>query len=218
LLNLTSGHGVGVTEVNRQKWQSIHGLIKMVKVYSPHYSGMSGQIGKSGVHMVRKGVWIMREWLKPANPNTADQQAVRSDFASAVDKWHTFNAAKKQCWGYYAKGSLASGFNVFIGAWREAPDSAAKNALEPTEFTTTVTSDGTTPIEGAKVVYKDIGSSVVRFEGKSDVNGEASGALRADGNKTYDLYITADGYEPYFESGLTPSQATKTVTLTAIVD
>ena len=26
----------------------------MVKVYSPHYSGMSGQIGKSAVHIVRK--------------------------------------------------------------------------------------------------------------------------------------------------------------------
>jgi len=56
---------------------------------------------------------------------------------------------------------------------------------------------------------------VERYKGESDSNGEASGALRADGNKTYDLYITADGYEPYTETGLTPSDATKTVTLTA---
>lgn len=188
----------------------------MVKVYSPHYSGMSGQIGKSAVHMVRKGVWVMREWLKPANPNTPDQQTVRNDFAAGVDRWHTFNASQKACYGYYAKGGLASGFNVFMGAWRLAPDQTAKDALTPTEFTTTVTSDGTTPVEGAVVIYKDVGATVERYKGKSDANGEASGALRADGSKTYDLYITADGYEPYFESGLSPAQATKTVTLTAV--
>jgi len=188
----------------------------MVKVYSPHYSGMSGQIGKSAVHMVRKGVWIMREWLKPTNPQTPDQQSVRNDFAAGVDRWHTFNAKQKTCYGYYAKGSLASGFNVFMGEWRLAADQTAKDALTPTEFTTTVTSDGTTPVEGATVVYKDVGATVERYKGKSDANGEASGALRADGSKTYDLYITADGYEPYFESGLSPAQATKTVTLTAL--
>ena len=184
----------------------------MVKVYSPHYSGMSGQIGKSGVHMVRKGVWIMREWLKPANPNTAEQQSVRSDFAGAVDTWHTFNAAKKSAYGYYGSG-LASGFNVYIGEYRKAADSTAKAALEPTEFTTTVTSDGSTPIEGATVVYKSTGSTVERYKGTTDSNGEAKGALRADGRKSYDLYVTADGYEPYFESGLSPAQATKTITM-----
>jgi len=187
----------------------------MVKVYSPHYSGMSGQIGKSGVHMVRKGVWIMREWLKPANPNTTAQQEVRTDFAEAVSKWHTFNAAKKAAYGYYATSGLASGFNVFIGEYRKAADATAKNALEPTEFTVTVTSDGTTPVEGATVKFTDTGSTVERYKGESDSNGEASGALRADGNKAYDLYITADGYEPYVETGLTPAEATKTVTLTA---
>jgi len=77
----------------------------------------------------------------------------------------------------------------------------------------TVTSDGTTPIQGAKVVFKDE-STVVRYDSVSDSNGEAKGALRADGGKTYDLYITADGYESYFEAGLTPADATKTVTLT----
>ncbi|MDD3492841.1 MAG: carboxypeptidase-like regulatory domain-containing protein [Candidatus Thermoplasmatota archaeon] len=188
----------------------------MVKVYSPHYSGMSGQIGKSGVHMVRKGVWIMREWLKPTNPNTPDQQNVRSDFANAVSNWHGFNAAKKDAYGYYATSGLASGFNVYVGEYRKAPDQAAKDALEPTEFTTTVTSDGTTPVEGAKVTYKAAGSDVVRYQGTSDTNGEAAGALRADNGKTYDLYVEADGYETYYESGLAPADATTDVTLTAL--
>ncbi|RLF44827.1 MAG: hypothetical protein DRN17_03770, partial [Thermoplasmata archaeon] len=110
---------------------------------------------------------------------------------------------------------LASGFNVFIGEYRKAADATAKNALEPTEFTVTVTSDGSTPVEGATVKFTDTGSTVERYKGESDSNGEASGALRADGNKTYDLYITADGYEPYVETGVTPAEATKTVTLTA---
>jgi len=171
---------------------------------------VSSAYGKEG------SIWIMREWLKPSNPNTANQQSVRNDFAAGVDRWHTFNALQKACYGYYAKGSLASGFNVFIGAWRLASDAASKDVLTLTEFTTTVTSDGSTTIEGATVVYKSTGSTVERYKGTTDSNGEASGVLRADGGKSYDLYITADGYEPYFESGLSAAQATKTVTLTAV--
>ena len=123
---------------------------------------------------------------------------------------------RKDCIRLLRLSGLASVFNVYIGEYRKAADSTAKAALEPTEFTTTVTSDGSTPTEGATVVYKDVGATVERYKGKSDANGEASGALRADGSKTYDLYITADGYEPYFESGLSAAQATKTVTLTAL--
>ena len=132
----------------------------------------------------------MREWLKLSNPNTANQQAYIQCIAEA-------------CYGYYAKVSSHA---------------SSKDALTPTEFTTTVTSDGTTPVEGVKVVFKNTGSTVVRYDGLTDTNGQAKGALRADGGKKYDLYITVDGYEPYFEADLTPAEATKTVTLTAIVD
>jgi len=57
---------------------------------------------------------------------------------------------------------------------------------------------------------------VERCKGESDSNGEASGALHADGGKSYDLYVTADGYETYFGEGLTPVQTTKTITMMAV--
>ena len=132
-----------------------------------------------------------------------------------TNTWHTFNAAKKSAYGYYGSG-LASGFNVYIGEYRKAADSTAKAALEPTEFTTTVTSDESTPIEGATVAYRLTGSTVERYKGTTDSNGEASGALRADGGKSYDLYVTVDGYETYFEEGLAPAPATKTITMTTV--
>ena len=123
---------------------------------------------------------------------------------------------RKDCIRLLRLSGLASVFNVYIGEYRKAVDSTAKAALEPTEFTTTVTSDGSTPIEGATVVYKSTDSTVERYKGTTDSNGEVKGALRANGGKSYDLYVTADGYETYFEEGLTPAQATKTVTLTAV--
>ncbi len=55
-----------------------------------------------------------------------------------------------------------------------------------------------------------------RYKGTTDSNGGAKGVLHADGGTSYHLYVTADGYEPYFESGFSPAQATKTVTLTAL--
>ncbi|MCD6441112.1 MAG: hypothetical protein J7L86_04935 [Candidatus Marinimicrobia bacterium] len=66
------------------------------------------------------------------------------------------------------------------------------------------------------MVYKSTDSTVERYKGTTDSNGEVKGALRADGGKSYDLYVTADGYETYFEEGLTPAQATKTITMTAV--
>ena len=84
-----------------------------------------------------------------------------------------------------------------------------QECLIPTEFTTTVTSDGTTPIEGANVVFNDTGSTDVRYDGVTDANGQVEGALRTDGGKKYNFYITADGYEPYFEAGPTPLKQRK---------
>ena len=84
---------------------------------------------------------------------------------------------RKDCIRLLRLSGLASVFNVYIGEYRKAADSTAKAALEPTEFTTTVTSDGSTPIEGATVVYRLTGSTVERYKGTTDSNGEASGAL-----------------------------------------
>jgi hypothetical protein len=50
----------------------------MAKVTGPLYSmSASGSIGKAMVHFPWKGISVVREWLKPSNPQSADQGDVR---------------------------------------------------------------------------------------------------------------------------------------------
>jgi len=50
----------------------------MAKVYGPLYSlGASGKIGDAMVHFKWKGLAVVRQWLKPANPQTEDQGDMR---------------------------------------------------------------------------------------------------------------------------------------------
>ena len=189
----------------------------MVKCYSPHYSGMSGTAGKSGVHMVRRGVWIMREYLIPHNPKTVHQTTVRNDFAAGVTAWHAFSAVDKNCYGYFAAGMLASGYNIYIGQYRKA-EAADKAALAPTDvaFEVWAAGDPTTDIEDAIVTCYETGSSVVRYRGYTDADGEVAFALRADNSRTYDRKTEKDGYVTDWVYGQTPTELDgANVTLTA---
>jgi len=50
----------------------------MAKVTGPLYSmGASGKLGKAMVFFAWKGVAVVRKWLKPSNPMSADQGDVR---------------------------------------------------------------------------------------------------------------------------------------------
>lgn len=50
----------------------------MAKVYGPLFSvGASGKLGKSIVYLSWKGLNTVRQWLKPANPQTANQGDAR---------------------------------------------------------------------------------------------------------------------------------------------
>jgi len=82
----------------------------MAKVTGPLYSmSASGTIGKAMVHFGWKGINVVREWLKPSNPQTADQGDVRIVFGGLgqstrciglADSTHTdslFGADAKLC-------------------------------------------------------------------------------------------------------------------------
>ena len=62
----------------------------MAKVTTPLQSySARGQIGKSMVHFVWKGIHCIRSYVIPTNPNTAKQQTIREYFRDSVAKWHT---------------------------------------------------------------------------------------------------------------------------------
>lgn len=94
------------------------------KVTSPFFGfHASQQINKSLVYFVWKGLNVVRSWVKPSDPNTAGQQAVRLDFASIVDSWHNaaMNNDDHTAWNTAAsavKYKPQSGFNRMIGVYR----------------------------------------------------------------------------------------------------
>jgi len=90
----------------------------MAKVIAPLFSfGASGKLANSLVYMKWKGIDDVRQFVVPANPKTASQQAQRGRMTDAVAKWHatSWNATDLTAWNLYAsvQTNPMSGFNVF---------------------------------------------------------------------------------------------------------
>lgn len=93
----------------------------MAKVSAPLFSfDARGQVGKAIVYTFWKGLQIVRRWVLPQNPNTADQQTIRGQFEMAVDRWHDLTEAQQSDWdeyvGYWGRGAM-SGFNLQVGEY-----------------------------------------------------------------------------------------------------
>lgn len=93
----------------------------MAKVNAPLMSfGARGKLADTLVYFPWKGVECVRQYVKPANPNTADQQTQRGYFGDAVDDWHGIglDAADVAAWNRAAavEASPMSGFNSFVKA------------------------------------------------------------------------------------------------------
>ena len=88
----------------------------MAKVTGPLFSiDASGKLADSIVFSKWRGINTVRQWAKPANPNTAGQQAVRIAFSDTVDDYHTITGDDKGAWSLRAAGKPLSGFNLLMG-------------------------------------------------------------------------------------------------------
>jgi hypothetical protein len=92
----------------------------MAKVKAPLFGfGASGKLGDALVFAKWKGIDYAREYVVPANPNTAGQSTQRGYLASAVGEWHDgtneLSAADKAAWNRLAgvQATARSGFNEF---------------------------------------------------------------------------------------------------------
>lgn len=67
-----------------------------------------------------KGIQVVRRWVLPQNPNTADQIVIRAQFADAVAAWAALDEDQQGTWedyvSYWGKGAM-SGFNLFVGEY-----------------------------------------------------------------------------------------------------
>lgn len=140
----------------------------MAKVRLPLGSfGARGQIGKAFVYFPWKGIACVREYVIPANPNTAGQQTQRGYFTTAVDEFHSagYNALDITAWRLLAAQSKSplTYFNAVIrehvdilvagDSWQSLHGGVISSVLSTTfTFTIDVTADktgklywGTTP-------------------------------------------------------------------------
>lgn len=85
--------------------------------------GASGKIAGTLVASKWKGLKTMREYVIPANPNTADQVTERTNFTACVAAFRNYYTAtiERSAWdrSALASGKPQSGFNVFMSACRK---------------------------------------------------------------------------------------------------
>lgn len=117
----------------------------MAKVTGPLMSlTASGKLGKSIVFMKWRGISDVRKWLIPANPKTTDQQRVRNDFKSAVNKYHTLDGSDMAALRIMTQSKPYSGFNQWVGWIRNATELTKTWVTIKKVSTGTPTSTGTT--------------------------------------------------------------------------
>lgn len=91
----------------------------MAKLKAPLFSlGAVGQIGKAIVYFGWKGLDCVREYVIPANPQTAPQQTQRGYVSDAVAEWHgaAYTAPDQTGWNRLAGTfeKIMSGFNAMV--------------------------------------------------------------------------------------------------------
>lgn len=93
----------------------------MAKPKAPLFGfGASGQLGKAIVYGSWKGIDVAREYVVPANPNSAAQSTQRGYLTYAVAQWHDATnvllATDKAAWNRLAgvQSSPRSGYNEFV--------------------------------------------------------------------------------------------------------
>ena len=103
-------------------------MVKITNIFGDVYSG---QAGKAGVFASWKGRQYRRKYVIPSNPNTVMQQAVRTSFTNAVDKWHGFLSLMRLAYGYMATGLTMSGFNLLVSRWQKMSTAERAAYVEP---------------------------------------------------------------------------------------
>jgi hypothetical protein len=117
--------------------------------------GASGKLAKTLVAFTWKGLKVVREYVVPANPQTADQTVQRDAMTDSVAAYRNYFTAPtgRAAWNNAAtaSGDPQSGFNVAIhnmlGRIKADPaasfaDAIAAVALEKAEFTMKNLDDG----------------------------------------------------------------------------
>ncbi len=171
----------------------------MAKVTGPLMSvDARGKLANAIVFMGWKGLNTVRQWVKPANPNTAGQQTIRGYFTTAVSKFHSLLAPDQAAWNNRASGMQLSGFNLFVqkvvNALKAAKVWALLHTIVPdVSVADTLTVDGVS--DNAALVHVKYGTAPGVYTAVAD---EAAGRV-APGAFTVDIAGLVTGTKYYFQ-------------------
>jgi hypothetical protein len=117
----------------------------MVKVNAPMMSlEASGSLAGAIVFSSWKGRPYVRELVRPSNPKSVLQVAVRAMMKFLAQSWKTMTAPEKATWAALAKGASVSEFNAEVGFnmknWRQHLAPAASSTALRTGTMSTITS------------------------------------------------------------------------------
>jgi len=143
----------------------------MPKWASPLFSDMRNAIGKNVVFSMWKGRPYIRSWVKPANPRTNPQKAVREYLKVLVKRYQALMADPdvNAEWNLEVLPYVISGFNVFIKFGRASEVSVSpESGAAPLDVT--VTYKCAIPLAKAKLYQEADGTftDVTPAEGLSE--------------------------------------------------
>lgn len=108
----------------------------MAKTQAPLFGfGAGGQLGKAFVYGTWRGVPYARQYVSPANPQSAAQTKTRSIFAWASNTWKEMPSLGQDPWNAFASGRPLTGRNAWIGK-------ATKNLRSGTDTSAVLLSPG----------------------------------------------------------------------------
>lgn len=99
----------------------VQGTEKLFSVEARKKFGHPGDthlMGMGGIYRMTKvkdrRVCQRLPYYEPTNPQTAEQQAWRANFANAVAAWQNLTEEQKDVYNEKAKGKNYSGYNLFL--------------------------------------------------------------------------------------------------------
>lgn len=142
----------------------------MAKVTGPLMSmTASGKLAGAIVFTVWKGIAVVRKYVTPKNPNTANQQVVRGFFSELVTSFMTLTGADKVAWNASASGKPYSGYNMFMSKAMKVKDAGddwytIKSVSVGTILATSAAVANTMNVAGKSKVHYGVNPGVYPFE------------------------------------------------------
>jgi len=183
----------------------------MPKWASPLFSDMRNAIGENVVFSQWKGRPYMRSWVKPANPRTNPQKAVRAVLTELVKRYQALMADTevKAEWNVEGLPYVVSGFNIFV-KWGRLSDIRVSPETGTAPLTVTVTYTCGIPLAKATLLQETDGTfTKIKDKGTLEAGTDKTVTVTGLAAGTYYFWLADDDV---LKTGDTSPQAYQAIT------